>query len=242
MIKLTLYHFCKLTILSFRFTVQSCSDLIHFIFVKVIEYMTKLLARKNKFSTLFCLQVDRMMDLIVNSLYSNKEVFLRELISNASDALDKIRFVSLTEKDALSAESALEIRIKADPEAGTISIEWVLMLLINSEMWCWQLFLSSFGGCLWHAMLSRAVLCILAFKAVSEVPLSCMMFWGKDNCWWVFSNYFQPHFLMTHKLCCNKAMHLKSAIVTFVWIVLIGKKGRYSLFLNACQSNLCFFS
>ena len=64
-----------------------------------------------------------MMDLIVNSLYSNKEVFLRELVSNASDALDKIRFLGLTDKDALKDESALEIRIKSDPDAGTISIE-----------------------------------------------------------------------------------------------------------------------
>ena len=64
-----------------------------------------------------------MMDLIVNSLYSNKEVFLRELISNASDALDKARFLGLTDKDALIDDQALEIRIKADPDAGTITIE-----------------------------------------------------------------------------------------------------------------------
>lgn len=67
-----------------------------------------------------------MMDLIVNSLYSNKEVFLRELVSNASDALDKIRFLSLTDQDVLKTEDALEIRIKADPDAGTITIEYVL--------------------------------------------------------------------------------------------------------------------
>jgi hypothetical protein len=46
-------------------------------------------------------QVDRLMDMIVNSLYSNREVFLRELISNASDALDKARFTSLTNPDMM---------------------------------------------------------------------------------------------------------------------------------------------
>ena len=68
-------------------------------------------------------QVDRLMDLIVNSLYSNREVFLRELVSNASDALDKLRFLALTDPSVMSAGDALEIRIKADPEAKTITIE-----------------------------------------------------------------------------------------------------------------------
>ena len=68
-------------------------------------------------------QVDRLMDLIVNSLYSNREVFLRELVSNASDALDKLRFTGLTDKDALAADDSLEIRIKADADAQTITIE-----------------------------------------------------------------------------------------------------------------------
>ena len=63
------------------------------------------------------------MDLIVNSLYSNREVFLRELVSNASDALDKLRFIGLTDRAALGDADAMEIRIKADPEAQTITIE-----------------------------------------------------------------------------------------------------------------------
>ncbi|WIA10769.1 hypothetical protein OEZ85_010938 [Tetradesmus obliquus] len=68
-------------------------------------------------------EVDRLMDMIVNSLYSNREVFLRELISNASDALDKVRFVGLTDAKALEGREQLEILIKADKEANTITIE-----------------------------------------------------------------------------------------------------------------------
>jgi heat shock protein beta len=64
------------------------------------------------------------MDIIINSLYSNKDIFLRELISNAADALDKIRFLSITDKQELGEgdNTALEIRISVDPEKKMISI------------------------------------------------------------------------------------------------------------------------
>eukprot|EP00192_Tetraselmis_astigmatica_P006915 CAMPEP_0117671480 /NCGR_PEP_ID=MMETSP0804-20121206/13356_1 /TAXON_ID=1074897 /ORGANISM="Tetraselmis astigmatica, Strain CCMP880" /LENGTH=790 /DNA_ID=CAMNT_0005479943 /DNA_START=52 /DNA_END=2424 /DNA_ORIENTATION=+ len=67
-------------------------------------------------------EVDRLMDLIVNSLYSNREVFLRELVSNASDALDKARFVGLTKPEILAGKEELEITIVGDPEAKTLTI------------------------------------------------------------------------------------------------------------------------
>ncbi|EPS70213.1 hypothetical protein M569_04546, partial [Genlisea aurea] len=67
-------------------------------------------------------EVSRLMDLIVNSLYSNKDVFLRELISNASDALDKLRFLSVTEPQLLKDSVDLDIRIQVDKDNGIITI------------------------------------------------------------------------------------------------------------------------
>ncbi|CAI5963725.1 unnamed protein product [Closterium sp. NIES-64] len=72
----------------------------------------------------FQAEVHRLMDIIINSLYSNKDVFLRELISNASDALDKIRFLSLTDKSILGEgdNTKLEIQIKLDKDRKILSI------------------------------------------------------------------------------------------------------------------------
>ncbi|MCO5577797.1 hypothetical protein L7F22_031630 [Adiantum nelumboides] len=68
-------------------------------------------------------EVSRLLDLIVHSLYSHSEVFLRELVSNASDALDKLRFLSVTEPDLLANNSELAIRIRSDKDQGILVIQ-----------------------------------------------------------------------------------------------------------------------
>ena len=67
-------------------------------------------------------ETKQLLDLMIHSLYTNKEIFLRELISNASDALDKLRFRSLTEPDLIREGEELEIRLEADADARTLTI------------------------------------------------------------------------------------------------------------------------
>ncbi|HYQ83895.1 MAG TPA: molecular chaperone HtpG, partial [Rubrobacter sp.] len=70
----------------------------------------------------FQAETKQLLDLMIHSLYSNKEIFLRELISNASDALDRLRFEALTRPELLEQDDKLEIRIDADRENRTITI------------------------------------------------------------------------------------------------------------------------
>lgn len=70
----------------------------------------------------FQTEVSRMLHLIINSVYKSKEVFLRELISNASDALDKLRFLALTDHSALSGSPDLKINLRVDREHGKLII------------------------------------------------------------------------------------------------------------------------
>lgn len=65
----------------------------------------------------------RLLDLMINSIYTNKEIFLRELISNASDAMDKLYYNSLTDKDININKEDLQIKITADKEKRTLTIE-----------------------------------------------------------------------------------------------------------------------
>ena len=70
----------------------------------------------------FQTEVRQLLKLMIHSLYSNKEIFLRELISNASDAADKLRFEALADAELLADDPDLGIRIETDKEAGTISV------------------------------------------------------------------------------------------------------------------------
>lgn len=70
----------------------------------------------------FQTEVKQLLHLMIHSLYSNKEIFLRELVSNASDAADKLRFKALSDSNLLADDAELRVRVSADKEAGTITI------------------------------------------------------------------------------------------------------------------------
>jgi molecular chaperone HtpG len=70
----------------------------------------------------FQTEVQQILQILIHSLYTDKDVFLRELISNASDALDKIRFRSLTDRNIVDPDAELQIEINIDKNAGTLTI------------------------------------------------------------------------------------------------------------------------
>lgn len=77
---------------------------------------------ENASSQPFQAEVQQLLDIVIHSLYTDKEIFVRELVSNAADALEKLRHTQLTEKEIFEAEEPLEIRITTDEEANTITI------------------------------------------------------------------------------------------------------------------------
>ena len=75
---------------------------------------------KEKFE--FQAETKQLLNLMINSIYTNHEIFLRELISNASDAIDKLRFASLTNSELLEGDSEFTIRLTPDEKAKTLTI------------------------------------------------------------------------------------------------------------------------
>ncbi len=70
----------------------------------------------------FKTEIKQLLDLMIHSLYSHKEIFLRELVSNASDAIDKARYESLTNSSVLENEKEWKIKLSVDKEAGTLTV------------------------------------------------------------------------------------------------------------------------
>src|ERR1700761_6396617 len=70
----------------------------------------------------FQAEVKQLLQLVIHSLYSNKEIFLRELISNASDAADKLRFEALADPALYESDADLKIRVSYDEKAKTITL------------------------------------------------------------------------------------------------------------------------
>ncbi len=86
--------------------------------------------KRHRFRT----ETKRVLDIVINSLYSHPEIFLRELVSNASDALDRLRFESLTNPDVLEDGRPLEIVLEPDRERGTLTVRDTGIGMTQDEM------------------------------------------------------------------------------------------------------------
>ena len=71
----------------------------------------------------FQAEIKQLLDIVIHSLYTEKEIFVRELVSNASDALEKLRHNQITNKDILDSDSELEIRLTTDDKAKTLTLQ-----------------------------------------------------------------------------------------------------------------------
>jgi heat shock protein beta len=82
----------------------------------------------------FQAEVSRLLDILINSLYTQKEVFLREAVSNAADALDKMRYLSVQDPSLLGENTELDVRLTIDKEGKTISIRDTGIGMTKSEL------------------------------------------------------------------------------------------------------------
>jgi len=80
-------------------------------------------------------EVKQLLQLMIHSLYSNKEIFLRELISNASDAADKLRFKALSNPALYEGDGDLRVRVSFDADKGTITISDNGIVSKSSIIW-----------------------------------------------------------------------------------------------------------
>ena len=71
----------------------------------------------------FQAEIKQLLDIVIHSLYTEKEIFVRELVSNASDALEKLRHTQITEKEIFDDKLELEINVTTDDKAKTITIQ-----------------------------------------------------------------------------------------------------------------------
>jgi len=78
--------------------------------------------KKNSTTHAFQAEVKQVLDIVAHSIYKDKDIFLRELVSNASDALEKLRYTQLTEKNVFEPDRPLEVEISTDEAAGTLTI------------------------------------------------------------------------------------------------------------------------
>lgn len=88
----------------------------------IVLFQTKLGDQMAKQTQSFNAEIKQLLDIVIHSLYSHKEIFLRELISNASDAIDKLKFESLTNSSLLPANHEFEIRLTPDSKTNTLKI------------------------------------------------------------------------------------------------------------------------
>src|SRR6056300_1311395 len=89
----------------------------------IIHSFFKLIMSTKPSSHEFQAETKQVLDIVVNSLYKDKEIFVRELISNASDALEKLRRVQLTEKNVCDDNLDLEINVSTDDSGNTLTIQ-----------------------------------------------------------------------------------------------------------------------